>query len=183
MRRYDGVVLYGPPASGKDTITQELVGLDAAYVHFAKLKAGTGRTAGYRLSSAEELDALRAKSQLIHEITRYGATYAVDTPHLDELLKAGLIPIVHMGQLAGVDALQRHSVRWLDVLLWCPRDVTEQRLRQRGSSDVARRLVAWDETLADLTVGGGEPRFTLALRTDALPPTAAAGIIHRALIS
>jgi len=61
--------------------------------------------------------------------------------------------------------------------------MAEQRLRQRDSSDFARRLVAWDETLADLIAAGGEPRFTLALRTDALPPTAAAGIIHHALIS
>ncbi|MGH2941284.1 MAG: hypothetical protein ACRDLN_00705 [Solirubrobacteraceae bacterium] len=41
-----GVALYGPPASGKDTITRALTELDARYVHYLRLKAGSGRSDG-----------------------------------------------------------------------------------------------------------------------------------------
>ncbi|MGK5554002.1 hypothetical protein ACSNOI_20525 [Actinomadura kijaniata] len=41
-----GIVLYGPPASGKDTITAASSALDDRYVYFHKLKVGAGRSAG-----------------------------------------------------------------------------------------------------------------------------------------
>jgi guanylate kinase len=83
-----------------------------------------------------------------------------------------------MGQLAGVDVLRTYPCRWLDVLLWCPRDETERRLRGRGSEDVSRRLTAWEETLAELRETGDEPRFALSLRTDRIAPTEAAAVIN-----
>ena len=36
-----GVILYGPPAAGKDTITGELLALDPRYRQFSRLKART----------------------------------------------------------------------------------------------------------------------------------------------
>src|SRR4051812_35553704 len=97
---YDGVILYGPPASGKDTVTTELCKLSDAYAYFDKLKAGEeGRTAGYRMVSEERLADLRKRGLILHEVTRYGATYAVDSIGLDKLLEDDRIPIVHMGQI------------------------------------------------------------------------------------
>jgi guanylate kinase len=50
-----GILLYGPPASGKDTITVELCELNQTYGAFERLKIGSGRTRGYRMGSADQL--------------------------------------------------------------------------------------------------------------------------------
>ncbi len=174
---YDGVILYGPPASGKDSVTAELCKLSNAYAYFEKLKVGEGRTTGYRLVSEEWLADLRNRRMIVHEITRYGATYAVDVIGLDELFAAGHIPVVHMGQVTGVNAVRQHKVRWLDVLLWCSKDVAAERLRTRGSADIDERLGAWHATLDDLD-SLTEPQFTLSIRTETVSPATAAILIH-----
>ncbi|MFE6506350.1 hypothetical protein ACFVDI_02065 [Nocardioides sp. NPDC057767] len=52
------------------------------------------------------------------------------------------------------------EVRWVVVELWCPADDAEMRLRERGDSDLARRMDAWRET----------PRLDTAdLRIDTAP--------------
>jgi guanylate kinase len=174
---YDGIILYGPPASGKDTVTAELEQLDSRYAHFHRLKVGKGRTTGYRFVSDGELADLKARDLVLYESERYGATYSIDRPELDRLISAGRTPVLHMGQVWGIDALLKYPARWLDVLLWCPRDLAKQRLSARGSTDIKRRLTAWDETLQDLESAGREPSFTLAFRTDhLLPETVAAAI-------
>ena len=178
--KFDGVILYGPPASGKDTVTAELCKLSSAYAYFEKLKAGEGRTTGYRMVTEESLADLRQRGLIVHEVARYGATYAVDSLGLNKLFEQGRIPIVHMGQVAGVEFLRRHNARWLDVLLWCSKDVTEKRARQRGSSDVKERLAVWDATLADLGTLA-EPQFTMSIRTDVLGPSTVAVLIHSAM--
>lgn len=177
---FDGVILYGPPASGKDTVTAELCKLSSAYAYFEKLKAGQGRTTGYRIASEERLADLRDGGLILHEVARYGATYAVDSIGLDKLFEDGRIPIVHMGQLAGVNALRQHGPDWLDVLLWCSKDVTEERARKRGSADLEERLAVWHATVADLG-SSAEPQFTLSIRTDAVTPATAAALIHTAM--
>ncbi len=72
------MILYGPPTSGKDTITAELTRQDARFALLPKLKTGTGRTAGYRLVPIDELAALRVAGRLVVETRRYGNIYAVD---------------------------------------------------------------------------------------------------------
>lgn len=180
--KFDGVILYGPPASGKDAVTAELCSLSSTYTYFEKLKVGAGRTRGYRMITEESLASLRDSGNLIHEIERYGAKYAIDGPGLDALFGDGRAPIVHMGQVAGVDAVHEYRAHWLDVLLWCSKDVAEARLRQRGSADINDRLIAWRATLADLG-SFAEPRFTLSVRTDVVTPAAAAALIHAAMTS
>jgi guanylate kinase len=179
---YDGVILYGPPASGKDSVTVELCNISDAYAYFEKLKIGEGRTSGYRLVSEGSLANLRNRGLIVHEVARYGATYAVDALGLDELFAAGRVPIVHMGQMAGVNAVRQHKARWLDVLLWCSRDIAAERLRARGSIDIDERLAAWNATLEDLD-SVAEPQFTLSIRTEAVAPATAAALIHAAMMA
>lgn len=167
-----GVILYGPPAAGKDTIDAALRERSADYRHFARMKVGEGRTEGYRLGTAAEVEQLRARREIVWENSRYGATYVVDLPGLVEALDGG-VPIIHLGQVEAVEAV-RHAVpdaRWLVVELWCPEEVTASRLARRGSLDVGERLRAWQET----------PRLDsadLRFDTSASLPGAVARAIH-----
>lgn len=172
-----GVILYGPPASGKDTITGKLCDLDPRYAPFQRLKVGTGKLDGYRSATSDELSTLRAAGDVLYENQRYGNTYAIDEPHLAALLDAGRIPIVHIGQVAGIHAVRRHHARWISVLLWCSRATTARRAEARGSADVDDRLVAWDETAADIK-GAGDGTFSARIESDATTPESAAALIH-----
>jgi guanylate kinase len=180
--RPDAVILYGPPASGKDTITAALTGRDDRYALFDRLKVGANVRAPYRAASASELDRLQAQGLILYTNERYGNVYAIDRPRLDELTAAGRVPVVHLGQIAGIDALHTgYPARWVTVLLWCPREVTAARAHERGSTDVDARLTVWDETSTDLDKAAGPDLFDLVLRTDRRAPEQAADLIHQAV--
>ncbi|MDO3687683.1 hypothetical protein [Micromonospora sp. C28ISP2-4] len=98
-----GVILYGPPAAGKDTITRALTDADPADRLFRRLKAGPGRTAGYRMTTADKLKELRSRGEVAWENDRYGARYIVDRPALRRDL-TDYVPVVHLGQTEAVDA-------------------------------------------------------------------------------
>lgn len=172
-----GVVLYGPPAAGKDTVTAALTTLDVRYQLFHKLKAGSGRTAGYRLVTVTELDATSVRGGLLHRSVRYGNEYAVDSREVDAMVACGAVPIVHMGQVCGVEAVRSYStIRWCAIALWCSRAVTALRLQHRGSNDLAARLRAWDESVDDL-LSRPDVVFDLAVHTDSCAPARAAALI------
>jgi guanylate kinase len=144
-----GVVLYGPPASGKSTVTAALTALDPRFVLLRKLKAGTWRGGEYEFVSFEHLAELRAARRLLVETHRYGNAYAVDRHQVQQITDAGQVPIVHMGNIPDVRRLITVEP-WLPVMLWVSREMCERRSQRRGDSDTAQRLRAWDETLADL---------------------------------
>ncbi|WP_394427231.1 phosphotransferase-like protein [Streptomyces sp. SGAir0957] len=175
-----GVILYGPPASGKDTVTAALSDLDPRYALFARLKAGTGKAAGYRMGTAEQLRALEAAGDVVYANSRYGNTYVIDRPGVDAAFAAG-VPVVHLGQVEGVRALvDGYPADWSAVLLWCPREVTEQRSAGRGDSDTAARLAAWDATREDLDAHPGMV-WDLTVDTSASAPQYAARLIDQLL--
>lgn len=175
-----GIILYGPPASGKDTVSAALTRRDGRYAHYRRLKVGTGRTAGYRLGTTDDLARLRTESAVLYENSRYQSIYVVDRPELDSQFRAGSVPVVQVGQVAAVTAIRRYPAVWLGVLLWCDREVAHQRIIQRGDRDIAARLTAWDETLTDLaTAGPGD--FQVRVSTDEHDPDEAAEIIDSAV--
>ncbi|MEU1751982.1 kinase [Micromonospora matsumotoense] len=142
-----GVILYGPPAAGKDTVTRELVNLGGRVALFQRLKAGAGRTVGYRMVSHERFNELRKQGELIWENRRYGSVYGIDRSVLLSLADHS-VPVLHLGQVAAIDAVKAAtpSIRWIVVYLWCPRDIAEARIVARKTGDVGERLAAWDET-------------------------------------
>ncbi|MFB4311955.1 guanylate kinase [Actinomadura sp. GTD37] len=165
-----GVILYGPPTSGKDTVTAELARQDDRYALLPKLKVGTGRSAGYRYVTSDKLDELRAASRLVVETHRYGNVYAVDRDDIAALIEADKVPIVHIGNLADLQRLRAAApLDWTAALLWIPRAVCADRSKHRGDVDTPKRLQAWDETRSDLQTATA-PVFHLVIHTDQADP-------------
>ncbi|MFD9097837.1 guanylate kinase [Streptomyces collinus] len=180
MTEKQGVILYGPPASGKDTVTAALSDLDSRYAQFARLKVGTGKTAGYRMATADHLRELEAAGDVVYTNARYGNTYVIDRPGVDAAFIAG-VPVVHLGQVDGIRALvDGYPADWSVVLLWCPREVTEQRSAERDDRDTAARLAAWDVTREDLDAHPGMA-WDLTVDTTASAPQDAARLIDQLL--
>ncbi|WP_053175186.1 hypothetical protein [Nonomuraea sp. SBT364] len=173
-----GIVLYGPPASGKSTVTAALTVLDPRFVLLRKLKAGDRRGSEYEFVSIERMAELRTGGRLLVETHRYGNTYAVDRHQVERMTTAGQVPIVHMGNIPDIRRLIDVGL-WLVVLLWVSRESCERRSRQRRDDDTDRRLRAWDETLADLCAHG-DSLFSCRFETDEITPDGGARQIARA---
>jgi guanylate kinase len=169
-----GILLYGPPAAGKDTITTALAELDPRYAPFHRLKIGSGKSAGYRMGTDEQLAELEASGDVIYRNERYGNVYVVDRPGLEQAMSDAMIPIVHLGQVAGVEQVDTlFPARWVRVLLWCSRATTSERSRQRGDADTPARLTAWDATETDLAAHP-HAGWHLRVDTDVATPSEAA---------
>ncbi|MEV6439836.1 phosphotransferase-like protein [Streptomyces anulatus] len=180
MSPKQGVILYGPPAAGKDTVTAALTELSPQYMQFARLKIGAGKSAGYRMGTTEQLRELEAEDAVLYANSRYGNTYAIDRPGVDTAFAAG-VPVVHLGQVDGIRALvDSYAASWSVVLLWCPREVAEQRSAGRGDSDTAARLAAWDATREDLDAHPGMT-WDLTIDTTEAAPQDAARLIDQLL--
>ncbi|MFI5501768.1 kinase [Nocardia asteroides] len=166
-----GVILFGGPATGKDTVTRALSRLDARYRLFERLKAGPGRTEGYRMTDSSELERLDLAGELVYVNSRYGARYAIDKPTLTALATEGFIPVVHAGQPQVIDALREAmpDIHWTVVQLQCTTETARRRIADRATGDDSERLAAREETpsiLADLTID-----------TDHIQPAQAADLI------
>lgn len=169
-----GILLYGPPAAGKDTVTDVLTELDARYVRFTRLKIGDGNTKGYRMGTPEQLASLEARGDVIYRNERYGNIYVVDRPGLSQTMDGGWTPVIHLGQMAGMQQVTEHfPAHWVRVLLWCSKETTALRSPQRGDNDTAARVAAWDATRADLAAHP-RARWDLCIDTEATAPREAA---------
>lgn len=175
-----GVILYGPPAVGKDTVTGALADIDSRYAHFRRLKVGSGKTSGYRMGTPEQLAQLRAEDGVVYENSRYGNTYVIDRPGLDAAFAAG-VPVVHLGQITGIRAVvDGYPADWATVLLWCSRQVTAARSVGRGDTDTEARLAAWNATREDLDAHPGVA-WDVVVETANTAPADAARLIHQLL--
>ena len=172
------VILYGPPASGKDEVTRALTRLDSSFRHYTRLKVGAGRVDGYTMIDENELAELRNRGDVLFENTRYGNRYVVDRPRLRAMCESGSIPIVHLGQVEGVRAVRSFPARWLTVLLWCSRETSKERALARGATDVGSRLMAWDETAQDLRENGSK-EFAVRINTERYRPEDVALLVQQ----
>lgn len=180
MTGAQGVILYGPPAAGKDTVTAALGKLDSRYGQFERLKVGSGKSAGYRMGTPPQLRELEAAGDVVYANARYGNTYVIDRPGLDAAFAAGT-PVVHLGQIDGIRALASgYPVSWTTVLLWCPREATAQRSVGRGDVDTTARLAAWDATREDLDAHPAMV-WDLTVNTTASSPEESARLINELL--
>jgi hypothetical protein len=98
------VILYGPPATGKDTVTEALTCLDENYRLYRRLKVGAGRTVGYRMTTLSHIKTLRSAGSVVWETRRYDALYVIDRASLTNMLTV-CIPVLHVGQAEAVKAV------------------------------------------------------------------------------
>ena len=143
-----GILLYGGPASGKDTIAAELAEHGRCRP-FPRLKHGPGRTHGYRIASAKDLEKAKGTpGEVIWTTTRYSATYLIDKSHLLKLLSSGDVPVIQLGEPAAVTAVLKALpyVHWTIVELWCPRHIAYQRIIERNTGDTDERMHHYDNT-------------------------------------
>ncbi|MGV9545218.1 kinase [Nocardia beijingensis] len=171
------VILYGAPATGKDTVTAALVQLDPRFRLFERMKAGPGRTTGYRMTTSDTLDALCHAGEIVWLNERYNARYAIDRPELRALIKGGKVPVVHAGQPEVIPAVtgSMSDVRWTVVELRCSRETAYERIIARETGDTPARLAAWDST----------PKLTSAstvINTDLTTPGEAAQLIRSTVL-
>jgi guanylate kinase len=175
-----GLILYGAPATGKDTVTAELVSRDSRFEHFKRLKVGPGRTKGYRMISSRQADDLRQISgEILWENSRYGATYLVDRSELEQIWAAGQVPVVHLGQVEAVAAVTgdvETGGSWTVVELYCSPVILRNRIRSRATGDDDQRFEAIEETphLRDADI---------KIDTEHVPATEAAMMITQRMFS
>lgn len=171
-----GLLLYGPPASGKDTVTAALTSVDPRFRLFQRMKLGAGRTTGYRMVTADALASLERSGEIVWENARYGARYVIDRPSLVRMLDSGIVPVVHAGQPEVIAAVRDATpdTTWTIAQLWCPRDVATSRIVQRATGDVEARLAAWEATPALRDAD-------LSIDTSFLAPAESAEAIRRAV--
>lgn len=137
-------MLYGAPATGKDTITAALTRRNPRYRLFERLKSGPGRTTGYRMTNDEEITRLIEADQVIWTNERYGARYVIDRPGLSQLFADDFIPVVHAGQPEVIDAVKAAmpQVNWTIVQLVTDLATATARIVDRDTGDSAERLAA-----------------------------------------
>jgi len=162
------ILLSGPPAVGKDTVTAALAASDPRFRLFEKLKLGGGRSDGYRMIDVREYQRMLDAGDVLQSNERYGNLYAVDRPRLQELLSAGAIPVIHVGRRTNPPALREAAGhrQVLSVLLWAARDVLRTRLRERQADDIPERLKAYDQELKELKASCPDADFDIMIRTD-----------------
>ncbi|BCJ64613.1 kinase [Polymorphospora rubra] len=148
MRR--GLILYGAPATGKDTVTAELVNREPRLEHFRRLKLGRGRTSGYRMIDPRQANDLRRRvDAILWENSRYGATYLVDRPGLEQVWDANRVPVIHLGQVEAVEAItgdRGTGAAWTVVELYCRPAVLRDRIRFRATGDEEQRFAVIEQT-------------------------------------
>ena len=129
------------------------------------------------MTTPDALWSLRDRGEVIWENERYGSTYIIDRAELVRMTTNGAIPVIHVGQVAAVDALTSGmSLSWLTVALTCPRPVALSRITARATGDTDVRLTAWDQT-EKLSSPGME------VDTSTCSPMQAAQIIRNQLLA
>lgn len=181
---YGGILLAGPPGSGKRTVTFALASLRLSYAPFPALTVARQPSIHAAPTTQRYLEELRAWAQIFHEYTAEGATYAYDRERLSKLRTQGRIPVACVDDVDALPAFEREDVDWLRILLWCPREEAERRLtraryateEQRASGRSSMRR--WDRSSKGLLRAGLQ--FTLTLRSDHMGAVQLAQIVHLA---
>lgn len=155
------ILLCGPPASGKDKLTEALIILDNKFWHFQKHRGIEGEIPNNQASkqyinvSKDEFIKMIEQNQFIQYHERYNRYYGISQVLLNDKVNNGFIPIIHTGRIENLKELDRKvNGNTIKVLIWVPIEVLKQRLMKRhnhDSEEVERRLHAAEEEFSDLS--------------------------------
>jgi guanylate kinase len=173
--KIDLILLSGTPASGKDTLTEELNNRDSRFSHFKKHKIASGGKLDetYHLTSKERFDDMVQNNEFVQFHYRYDRGYGVS---LDELLKMkedNKIPIIHVGKYENIAKFRQFGLRnILSVFIFTDRNSTKDRLIKRHTDnpdEVEKRLSAYDEEIDMLRRAASQNRrldFDLVIKNN-----------------
>ncbi len=159
------LLLSGPPGAGKDAVTKALGKHGGSFRLFPRLKAGPGRTAGYRMISEERLHGLGKDGDLAQLQARYGNLYAVDFGRLQAMVNAGYVPVVHVGRRRNLAGLQAVPFDTASVLVWVSREQSERRVADRAGQ---ARGKEWEEERDELKASPLTEDFDAVYDSDAM---------------
>jgi hypothetical protein len=181
---YGGIVLAGPPASGKRTAAFALTSLRRSYAPFPALTVAHQSPIAAEQTTQRHLDELKAWAQVFHEFTNDGISYAYDRERLNKLREQGRIPVACVDDADTARAFEREADDWLQILLWCPRAEAERRLAgvrpaaEEPTAPDRSSMRRWDRSNKRLLRDTGW--FTLMIRSDRLDAVQVAQIVHLA---
>jgi len=146
------LLLSGPPASGKDTVSHELINRNNRFVLFKKHRAGGETNSGYIDISTAQFKEMEAQNKFIQSHLRYGRLYGVSRDGIEKTLAYGKIPIIHTGRIENLVKLKDvFGQKCIAIHLWEHRDILAERIRKRhnNAEEISARITALDEEIYD----------------------------------
>lgn len=183
MRKNLIIILSGTPASGKDTITREI--LQKYPCDFMVLrKHKTIKESQDYVPISEEL----FKEKILHgEFMeyhgRYGNYYGADKNEANKIINKGFIPIVHNGHFKYIfDFLKNDEYTFFNIYLECNEKNAMNRLLLRNDKNINDRIDAYKEERYDylkFMQNSKNELFNLILDTNKLSPEESAKLIYK----
>lgn len=164
------ILLSGTPASGKDTITEQLINeYTGTYVHFKKHRASSPKQIKetYYNVNKSTFESMIKQGEFIQYHERYNRYYGISRKVLEDYIIQGLKPIIHTGKLENIMTINtnvNHST--VKILLWTTKDIIKERLmfRHKNDSDeISKRLEAAKEEMKELKINGNLDIFDLII--------------------
>ncbi|MDF5758980.1 AAA family ATPase [Spongiactinospora sp. TRM90649] len=179
--RITGIILCGPPASGKSTVTGALHELDPRFVLARSLVVGDDHADDHDQVTHEQVERLRAAGRIIADTRRDGNRYVIDRHPIEHIAQAGLVPVVHVGSSRDVEGLSVMG-EWVRVLLVTPPEIRRERLRRRADDAGGPRLRGRQDAVGAVPPAA-DLRFHLRIATNVTPAEHAAREIADAFVA
>jgi guanylate kinase len=179
------LLMCGPPASGKDTITKLMVNFCPLFVHFKKHRGlmefhFARKPSMYYDLPVHQFMKMATNTEFVQYHQRYDRYYGISKAELDYHLSHGRIPIIHTGRIDNLIALEtKLHVHTKSILIWAPLKILKARLHERhhdSRKEVKMRLKAAVEEFSDLRRENLD-RFDVICHTNYPPEKVARRII------
>jgi guanylate kinase len=180
------LLISGSPASGKDTITKEIIKNDNRFSHFKKHKINNGGKldSSYILVSQQEFKDIEISGGFLQYHYRYDRGYGVSYDELNKLWNNNKIPIIHVGKYENIHSFFNiKKTQIISILLLTCEQETKNRIQKRHKNDadeISRRMLAYHEErheLSELIELGIELKFDLIIENSYKSPENVSNLI------